>query len=233
MTKIDKKFVIAIDGAAATGKSVLAKGIAQKLGILYIDTGAMYRAAGYYFITKKIPMTEEEILKNIDLINIKLKYIDGETIVYLNGKDITSYIRTEEISMAASNISKNKYIRKKLVKLQREMAGEESVVLEGRDITTVVFPNADLKVFLTASIEVRAKRRQRDLEKKGNYMDIEEVKASLQKRDIQDSTRKESPLTKVKDAIEIDTTNLTNEKTVDMVISLLKERIWPLNDKFS
>ena len=103
----------------------------------------MYRAAGYYFITKKIPMTEEEILKNIDLINIKLKYIDGETIVYLNGKDITSYIRTEEISMAASNISKNKYIRKKLVKLQREMAGEESVVLEGRDITTVVFPNAD------------------------------------------------------------------------------------------
>ena len=135
--------------------------------------------------------------------------------------------------MAASNISKNKYIRKKLVKLQREMAGEESVVLEGRDITTVVFPNADLKVFLTASIEVRAKRRQRDLEKKGNYTNIEEVKASLQKRDIQDSTRKESPLTKVEDAIEIDTTNLTNEKTVDMVISLLKERIWPLNDKFS
>ena len=225
MTKIDKKFVIAIDGCAATGKSVLAKGIAKKLNILYIDTGAMYRAAGYYFVTNGISLTDENILKFFDKLDIKLKYKDEKTCVYLNNEDITSKIRTEEISMAASNISKNAYVREKLVKLQREMAGEESVVLEGRDTTTVVFPNATLKIFLTASIDIRAKRRKKDLEKKGELVEIEEVKESLAKRDIQDSTRKESPLTKADDAIAIDTTNLTNDETVELVINMLKERI--------
>lgn len=225
MTKIDKKFIIAIDGCAATGKSVLAKGIAEKLNILYIDTGAMYRAAGYYFVTNNIPLTDENILKYFDLLDIKLKYIDGKTVVFLNNEDITSYIRTEEISMAASNISKNKYVREKLVNLQREMAGEESVVLEGRDTTTVVFPNATLKLFLTASIDVRAIRRKRDLEKKGEIVGIDDIKESLTKRDFQDSTREESPLKKAEDAVEIDTTNLTNDETIDMVVDLLKERI--------
>ena len=225
MTKTDKKFIIAIDGCAATGKSVLAKGIAERLNILYIDTGAMYRAAGYYFVSNKIEMTDENILKYFDLLDIKLKYINGKTLVFLNEEDITDYIRTEEVSMAASDISKNKYVREKLVDIQRKMAGEESVVLEGRDTTTVVFPNATLKLFLTASIEIRAIRRKRDLEKKGEEVDIEDIKSSLSKRDLQDSTRKESPLKKAEDAIEIDTTDLTNDETIDMVIDLLKERI--------
>ena len=225
MTKTDKKFIIAIDGCAATGKSVLAKGIAERLNILYIDTGAMYRAAGYYFVSNKIEMTDENILKYFDLLDIKLKYINGKTLVFLNEEDITDYIRTEEVSMAASDISKNKYVREKLVDIQRKMAGEESVVLEGRDTTTVVFPNATLKLFLTASIEIRAIRRKRDLEKKGEKVDIEDIKSSLAKRDLQDSTRKESPLKKAEDAIEIDTTDLTNDETIDMVIDLLKERI--------
>ena len=225
MTSLDKKFVIAIDGGAATGKSVLAKGIAKKLNILYIDTGAMYRATAYYFISKNIEMTEENIKANLDLIEIKLKYVNGETIVFLNDEDITDKIRTEEISMGASNVSKNKYVREKRVELQRQMAGDENVVLEGRDVTTVVFPDATLKIFLTASIDIRALRRKRDLEKKGKEVDIEEVKEALIKRDLQDSTRKESPLKKAEDAVEIDTTELTNDTTVDRVIELLKERI--------
>ena len=225
MTSLDKKFVIAIDGGAATGKSVLAKGIAKKLNILYIDTGAMYRATAYYFISKNIEMTEENIKANLDLIEIKLKYINGETIVFLNNEDITDKIRTEEISMGASNVSKNKYVREKLVELQRQMAGDENVVLEGRDVTTVVFPDATLKIFLTASIDIRALRRKRDLEKKGREVNIEDVKEALIKRDLQDSTRKESPLKKAEDAVEIDTTDLTNDSTVDRVIELLKERI--------
>lgn len=225
MTSLDKKFVIAIDGGAATGKSVLAKGIAKKLNILYIDTGAMYRATAYYFISKNIEMTDENIKANLDLIEIKLKYVNGETIVFLNNEDITDKIRTEEISMGASNVSKNKYVREKLVELQRQMAGDENVVLEGRDVTTVVFPDATLKIFLTASIDIRALRRKRDLEKKGKEVNIEEVKEALIKRDLQDSTRKESPLKKAEDAVEIDTTDLTNDLTVDRVIELLKERI--------
>ncbi len=225
MTSLAKKFVIAIDGGAATGKSVLAKGIAKKLNILYIDTGAMYRATAYYFISKNIEMTEENIKANLDLIEIKLKYINGETIVFLNNEDITDKIRTEEISMGASNVSKNKYVREKLVELQRQMAGDENVVLEGRDVTTVVFPDATLKIFLTASIDIRALRRKRDLEKKGREVNIEDVKEALIKRDLQDSTRKESPLKKAEDAVEIDTTDLTNDSTVDRVIELLKERI--------
>ncbi len=225
MTSLAKKFVIAIDGGAATGKSVLAKGIAKKLNILYIDTGAMYRATAYYFISKNIEMTEENIKANLDLIEIKLKYINGETIVFLNNEDITDKIRTEEISMGASNVSKNKYVREKLVELQRQMAGDENVVLEGRDVTTVVFPDATLKIFLTASIDIRALRRKRDLEKKGREVNIEDVKEALIKRDLQDSTRKESPLKKAEDAVEIDTTDLTNDLTVNRVIELLKERI--------
>ena len=225
MTSLDKKFVIAIDGGAATGKSVLAKGIAKKLNILYIDTGAMYRATAYYFISKNIEMTEENIKADLDLIEIKLKYINGETIVFLYNEDITDKIRTEEISMGSSNVSKNKYVREKLVELQRQMAGDENVVLEGRDVTTVVFPDATLKIFLTASIDIRALRRKRDLEKKGREVNIEDVKEALIKRDLQDSTRKESPLKKAEDAVEIDTTELTNDTTVDRVIDLLKERI--------
>lgn len=225
MTKLDKKIIIAIDGPAATGKSVLAKGIAKKLNILYIDTGAMYRAAGYFFVTNNIELNEKNIEENIDKIDISLKYVNGDTFVYLNGKDITGEIRTEIMSIAASNVSKFKIVREKLVDIQRKMAEGESVVLEGRDITTVVFPNADLKIFLTASVDIRAKRRKRDLEKKGEFVELEEIKKSLQKRDTQDSTRKESPLMKAEDAIVIDTTDLTNDKTVDMVIGMLKERI--------
>ncbi len=225
MTKLDKKFIIAIDGAAATGKSVLAKQLAKELNILYIDTGAMYRTVGYFFVSNDIVINKENIEKNLKNIDISLKYINGESLVYLNGKDVSQEIRTEKVSMAASDVSKFKLVREKLVDMQRKMSQGQSVVLEGRDISTVVFPNADLKIFLTASIDVRASRRKLDLEKKGEFLEINEIKKSLEKRDLQDSTRLESPLIKSKDAIEIDTTNLTNDKTVMKVIDLLRERI--------
>ena len=225
MDKLEKKYIIAIDGPSATGKSVLAKELARRLNILYIDTGAMYRALGYFFVSNNIELTDENIEKYLDEIDIKLEYKDLAIRVYLNNEEITNKIRTEQISMAASDVSKNKKVREKLVKMQRDMAGKESVVLEGRDTTSVVFPNADLKLFLTATPEIRAIRRKKDLEKKGQIIGIDEVKESLLKRDLQDSTRKESPLIKVEDAIEIDTTNLTNDETVDMVIKLLKERV--------
>ncbi|MDO4282821.1 MAG: (d)CMP kinase [Clostridia bacterium] len=225
MEKSNKNYIIAIDGCAATGKSVLAKGIAQKLNILYIDTGAMYRAAGVYFLEKGLELTEENIKRNIDSIDIRLAYEDNMTKVFLNNKDVTDKIRTSKASMAASDVSKFLPVREKLVELQRKMAENSNVVLEGRDIGTVVFPNATLKIFLSATADIRAIRRQRDLAKKGEIKDIDIIREELLKRDLQDSTRKESPLRKAEDAIEIDTTSLTNDETVDMVIELLKERV--------
>ncbi len=225
MENSSKNYVVAIDGKAATGKSTLAKEIAKKLNILYIDTGAMYRAAGLYFLENNLEFNEENIENNIEKIDIKLKYCNNATIVYLNGEDVTDKIRTSDVSMAASNVSKFAKVREKLVELQRNMGKDDNVILEGRDIGTVVFPNANLKIFLVASEDVRALRRRKDLDKKGEVKSIEEVKEELLKRDEQDSTRKESPLKKADDAILLDTTSLTIEDTVNMVIDMLKERV--------
>lgn len=225
MEKSNKKYIIAIDGCAATGKSVLAKGIAERLNILYIDTGAMYRAAGLYFLEKKLEFNDENIKDNIDNIDIRLEYENKITKVFLNDVDVTDKIRTSAVSMAASDVSKFLPVREKLVELQRKMAESSNVVLEGRDIGTVVFPNATLKIFLVATPDIRAIRRQRDLAKKGEIKDIDTIREDLLKRDLQDSTRKESPLKKAEDAIEIDTTDLTNDETVTMVIEFLKERV--------
>lgn len=225
MEKSNKKYIIAIDGCAATGKSVLAKGIAERLNILYIDTGAMYRAAGLYFLEKNLEFNDENIKDNIDNIDIRLEYENKITKVFLNAVDVTDKIRTSAVSMAASDVSKFLPVREKLVELQRKMAESSNVVLEGRDIGTVVFPNANLKIFLVATPDIRAIRRQRDLAKKGEIKDIDTIREDLLKRDLQDSTRKESPLKKAEDAIEIDTTDLTNDETVTMVIEFLKERV--------
>lgn len=222
---MNKKYIIAIDGPSAAGKSVLAKQISKRLGITYIDTGAMYRAAALYFLNNNLEINEENISKVIDNININLKHIDNDLKVFLNEEDVTLSIRENRASMGASNVSKFKQIRDKMVSLQREMGNDMNVVLDGRDIGTVVFPNADLKIFLTASVEVRAARRKRDLESKGEIYDIEEIKKEIIARDLQDTTRKESPLKKAEDAIEIDTSSLTIEETTNKVIDLLKERI--------
>ncbi len=153
-------FIVAIDGPNGSGKSTIAKEVAKKLGITYIDTGAMYRALGYYFVLNGIEMTDENAKAYMRKPKLDFRYEDGKTRVILDGDDISSKIRTPEISMAASNISKLLPIREYLVELQRGMASEKSVVMEGRDIGSVVFPNADIKIYLTASVDTRGERRR-------------------------------------------------------------------------
>lgn len=222
---MDKKIIIAIDGPAASGKSSLAKAVAKKLNITYIDTGAMYRACALYFLDNNIEINEENALKYVEKLHIDIKYIDLVMKVYLNGVDVTSKIRENRVSLATSDISKYNCIREKMVALQRKMGENTSVVLDGRDIGTVVFKNANLKIFLTASSDVRAIRRQGELKDKGTMLSLDEIKQDLIKRDIQDTTREVSPLKKADDAIEVDTSEYTVDETASVVIDLLKERV--------
>lgn len=224
MFKVSKKYIIAIDGPSATGKSTTAKILAKKLSIVYIDTGAMYRASAYYFISNNIKINEENTIKHMKDINIELKCSDSGMIILLNNEDITNKIRTAEISMGASDISKIGIVREKLVEMQRKLGNECSCVMDGRDIGSVVFPEADLKIYLDADSKIRAKRRQKDLEKAGQIMELNEIEHDIQKRDIQDMSRENSPLIRVDDAIVIDTTKLTAEEVAEYIILLLKNK---------
>lgn len=225
MVKLNKKIIIAIDGGPGTGKSTVSDYIANKLNIVHIDTGAMFRAVGYFFVKNNIKLSKESVISNLDKIDVKLEYKGLKTLVFLNNEDVTDFIRTNEVSMAASYVSKIKEVRKKLLELQRNMANTISVVLDGQDIGTVVFPNADFKFYFTCSMEVRAKRRTKDLNKKGNNTTYEEVKALLEKRDRDDRKRKEAPILKAEDAIDIDTSYNTVEETAEKILNMIAERI--------
>lgn len=225
MVKLNKKIIIAIDGGPGTGKSTVSDYIANKLNIVHIDTGAMFRAVGYFFVKNNIKLSKESVVSNLDKIDVKLEYKELKTLVFLNNEDVTDFIRTNEVSMAASYVSKIKEVRKKLLELQRNMANTISVVLDGQDIGTVVFPNADFKFYFTCSMEVRAKRRTKDLNKKGNNTTYEEVKALLEKRDRDDRERKEAPILKAEDAIDIDTSYNTVEETAEKILNMIAERI--------
>lgn len=225
MVKLNKKIIIAIDGGPGTGKSTVSDYIAKKLNIVHIDTGAMFRVVGYFFVKNNIELSEENVVSNLDKIDIRLEYKELKTLVFLNNEDVTDFIRTNEVSMAASYVSKIKEVRKKLLELQRNMANTISVVLDGQDIGTVVFPNADFKFYFTCSMEVRAKRRTEDLNKKGNNTTYEEVKALLEKRDRDDRARKEAPILKAEDAIDIDTSYSTVEETAEKILNIIAERI--------
>ena len=226
MCKLAKKCIIAIDGGSGVGKTTVSKALSKKLGIIYIDTGAMYRATGLYFLNNKIEINDKNIENNLEKINVDLKInCDGENEVYLNGENVTDKIRTEEVSMAASNVSKNSKVREHLVQKQRALAGTQSVVIEGRDAATVIFPNADVKLFFTSNIDIRSSRRYNDLKKKDSSVKLENVKNDLIKRDTQDSTRTDSPLKKAKGSILIDTSNCTVEETTNSILDILRERI--------
>ena len=233
MFNLTKKVVVAIDGGAATGKSSLAKELAKTLNIVYIDTGAMYRAITLYFLDKNIEITEENVKKYIDIISVKLSCDNYITKVFLNNEDVSTKIRDNLVSINVSKIAKMSFVREKLVNLQREMSKNTSVVLDGRDIGTVVVPDATLKIFLVASYEKRAKRRQEDLEKLGKYEEVKALEEQLKERDKDDSSRDESPLKKADDAITIDTTFTKVEEVVEKVLDLLKERVEILNEKNS
>ncbi|MFN3871883.1 MAG: (d)CMP kinase [Ignavibacterium sp.] len=220
---MSEKLIIAIDGPAGSGKSTTAKLLAKKLGYLYIDTGAMYRAVTLFAIKNNILNDENKIIELASELDIELKLEDGITKVFVNGKDVSEEIRSLEVNQNVSPVSKIEGVRKILVEKQKQIGKNGGVVMEGRDITTVVFPNADVKVFLTASIDERARRRALEFAQKGQEVDIEKVKQNILERDRIDSSRSVSPLTKSPDAIEVDTSNLTIEEQVDLILTESKK----------
>ncbi|MCR5102821.1 MAG: (d)CMP kinase [Butyrivibrio sp.] len=216
---------IAIDGPAGAGKSTIAKIVAGKLGFIYVDTGAMYRAMALYMIKNNIPKEDsEKISSTCQSADITIKYEDGAQVVYLNGENVNGLIRTEEVGNMASVSSTNGDVRKKLVELQQKLASETSVVMDGRDIGTVVLPNAELKVFLTASSRVRAERRFKELTAKGQECNLEKIEADIIERDNRDMTREISPLKQAEDAILVDSSDMTIEEVSDRIIELYKSK---------
>jgi len=221
---LEKRCLIAIDGPVGAGKSTVAKITAQKLNIIYVDTGAMYRTVGLYVIRKGLdPKNSEQVNSVLSEINLDVKLSNDGQMIFLNGEDVTKLIRTPEISMAASQVSAVPEVRTKLVQIQRELAESKSVIMDGRDIGTVVLPNATTKIFLNASLDVRAERRYKELIRKGQKVTFEEVKQDIIKRDENDMSRAASPLKKAVDAIELDTTGKTLEEVVDEVIKIANE----------
>jgi len=218
-------FKIAIDGPSSSGKSTLAKRIAKELGFTYIDTGAMYRATGYYFLNNNLDLNDIDVVNNnINNISISINYVNSEQHVLLNGEDIKAFIRNEEVGNAGSIISTYQTVREKLVEMQQEMAKVQNVVMDGRDIGTVVLPDAQVKIYLNADCHERAIRRYQELLDKGIVKSLEDVEKDLQERDYRDMNRKNSPLKKADDAIEIDSTYLTIEEVVQKVLNIVKEK---------
>ncbi|MBK7230444.1 MAG: (d)CMP kinase [Ignavibacteriales bacterium] len=217
-----KKLIIAIDGPAGSGKSTTAKLVAKRLNYLYIDTGAMYRAITLLALRNELMGKTAEIIELAKSLKIVLSFIDGETNITVNGEDVSKEIRSFEVNGNVSEISAIEGVRKILVKKQQEMGKDGGVVMEGRDITTVVYPNADVKIYLTAGIDERAVRRAKEFSEKGTDVPIEKVKENLKNRDFIDSNREASPLTKSPDAIEVDTSNTTIEEQVELIIKEFK-----------
>ena len=214
---------IAIDGPAGAGKSTIARQIAKELGYIYVDTGAMYRAMALYLIRNHVsPENEEEISKQCIGADISLTYENGEQIVLLNGENVNAYIRTEEVGNMASNSSANKEVRTKLVELQQQLAAKSDVVMDGRDIGTCVLPNADVKIYLTASASVRANRRYKELIEKGVSCDIKQIEQDIIERDHRDMTRENSPLKQAEDAVLVDSSDINLEETIETILALVR-----------
>ncbi|MGK4198952.1 (d)CMP kinase [Fusobacterium sp. HC1336] len=217
-----REFIVTVDGPAGSGKSTIAKIIAKKYGFTYLDTGAMYRMIALYALENSISLDDTEAVEDM-LKNTKLDIIGNQ--FFLNGKDVSEEIRTPRVSAIVSPVSAIKEVRVKLVDLQREISKGKSVILDGRDIGTVVFPNGDVKIFLVASPEERAKRRLKEYEEKGVETDYESVLASIKERDYLDSTRKESPLKKAEDAHEIDSSTMSIDEVVEAISKYIDEKI--------
>ncbi|MGI6228234.1 MAG: (d)CMP kinase [Christensenellales bacterium] len=213
---------IAIDGPSGAGKSTIAKAIAKRLGIIYLDTGAMYRAAAYFALKKGADVNDESQVKPLlSELNMEIRYAGGVQTIYVNGEDVTPYLREHHMSKAASDISALPSVRIKLVELQQAIARSADIVLDGRDIGTVVLPNASHKFFVTADAAERAKRRLIELREKGSDITFAEILKDIEKRDYNDSHRAHSPLKKADDAVLIDTTNMTAEQAVEAVLGYI------------
>ncbi len=215
-------FDIAIDGPAGAGKSTIAKRVAKEKNMIYVDTGAMYRAMALYMIREKVDLFDTAaIAEKCRDANITIRYQDGVQCVLLNGENVNDLIRTEEVSEAASKTSVVPEVRRKLVSLQQELAIVESVVMDGRDIGTKVLPNARLKIFLTASTRVRARRRYDELLAKGESAVLSDIEKEIKERDLRDMTREESPLKQADDAVLVDTSDMDIDQVVEKILSLV------------
>lgn len=217
-------FNIAVDGPAGAGKSTIAKAIAKKMGLIYVDTGAMYRAMALYMVRQGIDVEDEKrVIENCVNADITIKYEDGMQVVYLNGENVNAYLRKEEVSNAASKVSVIGKVREQLVALQQKLAATSDCIMDGRDIGTCVLPNANAKIYLTASSEVRAKRRYDELVAKGEACDIKKIQADIEERDYRDMNREHSPLKQAEDAVLVDSSYMTIDEVVDTIIAICEK----------
>ena len=218
-------FCVAIDGPAGAGKSTIAKKLAKELGFIYVDTGAMYRAIALYLIRNNIsPEDESGVTASLDNIEVKLEYVDGAQQVLLNGENVSGLIRTEEVGFATSTASKLASVREKLLSLQRAMAKNENVIMDGRDIGTCVVPDAPVKIYLTASVETRAKRRWLELKDKGMDCSLKEIEEDIAARDYQDMNREIAPLKQASDAVLVDSSQMTIDEVVETMKGLVEDK---------
>ncbi len=214
---------IAIDGPAGAGKSTIAKAVAKRENLIYVDTGAMYRAMALFMLREKVNLADAEaVALKCTEADITIRYENGVQVVLLNGENVNGFLRTEEVGNAASTISVIGKVREKLVELQKKLAAESNCVMDGRDIGTCVLPNAQLKIYLTASSLVRAKRRYEELAAKGEVCNLEKIRADIEERDYRDMHREISPLRQAEDAILIDSSDMTVEEVISRIISLIK-----------
>ncbi len=221
---MDKTIKIALDGPSGSGKSTIAKKLSKELDILYLDTGAMYRATALKALKLGVdPLDADKVSKFLDDLNLEIKYVNGGQQTYLDGENVSEKIREPHVSMAASNISSLKCVRLKMVEMQRKIASQTSCVLDGRDIGSYVLPDADYKFYITASVDVRAKRRFKELTEKGFEVDFEKLKTEIEERDYNDSHREFAPLKKADDAVVIDTSDMTIEEVINAVMSGIKK----------
>lgn len=217
---------IAIDGPAGAGKSTIAKRVAKELSFIYVDTGAMYRAVALYLLRNEIDGTDAEaVAGNCQSAEVSIRYENGEQVVILNGENVNQYIRTEEVGNMASKTSANPAVRAHLLNLQRNLAAKNDVVMDGRDIGTVVLPDAQVKIYLTASVETRAKRRYDEYLGKGESADLEEIKKDIENRDHQDMTREISPLRQAEDAVLVDSSFMNIDEVVAAILGIYKDKV--------
>lgn len=212
---------IAIDGPAGAGKSTIAKAVAQKLGLIYVDTGSLYRALTLAVLRQGIdPLDREEVIRCCRDSDVTIRYEDGQQIVYLNGENVNPFLRTEEVSKATSAVSVIPEVRKKLIELQRRLAAENDCIMDGRDIGTFVLPHARTKIYLTADSGVRAKRRYDELTARGECCDLRQIQADIEERDYRDMHREISPLRQAEDAVLVDTSEMTVDQVIRRIIEL-------------
>ena len=214
---------VAIDGPAGAGKSTIAKLVAKEKGYIYVDTGAMYRALAIHFLKKGIaPENTEDVIEACSDADVSIRYEDGAQQVYLNGENVTGMLRTEEVGNMASKTSAVPEVREKLLELQRTLAKENDVIMDGRDIGTNILPDADVKIYLTASVETRARRRYDELKEKGEYCDLDQIAQDIKERDERDMNRETAPLKKAEDAILVDSSYMTIPEVVSEICSRCK-----------